>query len=407
MSAKPCARVWQAEAVLDGVLSRADAASFERHAATCAECTAERAALSKLANVAGRMPTQEVTALRRRALHNELLRRANELSVGARPRRLPGLRRWAPVLAGVLLLCALVSWRFVRRPSTVELAAAPKFELSAAPNSRWRVAQPGSALRLALENGTFTISVHKLRQGQRFSLVLPDGELEVRGTRFIVECDSRRTRRVAVEEGRVALRLAGQAELSLGPGQAWPVESARAPALAPASETGERAPANSARSSDAAPAAAIVSPGSRTRLHAASSPRKPASPKEALSAPSIAATATPRASEPGLAEAAAPSTAARDFAEAMSAFSHGDFGTSERLFRAFEQRYPQSPHAEDVLFLRALGRSRRGDASGARVLAREYLRRYPAGFRVVEAREMAREAPRPSLGASPGLVTFP
>ena len=83
MSAKPCARVWQAEAVLDGVLSRADAASFERHAATCAECTAERAALSKLANVAGRMPTQEVTALRRRALHNELLRRANELSVGA------------------------------------------------------------------------------------------------------------------------------------------------------------------------------------------------------------------------------------------------------------------------------------------------------------------------------------
>jgi anti-sigma factor RsiW len=92
VSAKPCARLWQAEAVLDGVLSRADAASFERHSATCAECTAERAALVRLASLGERMPTLEVTPLRRRALHHELLRRANEASVDARPSRFARLR---------------------------------------------------------------------------------------------------------------------------------------------------------------------------------------------------------------------------------------------------------------------------------------------------------------------------
>jgi len=73
----------------------------------------------------------------------------------------------------------------------------------------------------------------------------------------------------------------------------------------------------------------------------------------------------------------------------MATFSRGDFATAEQLLVAFEARYPQSAHLEDTLFLRAVCRLRRGDESGARALARDYLRRYPNGFRAQEAGRMA------------------
>jgi hypothetical protein len=395
---KRCSRLWQAEAVLDGVLSRADFASFERHAATCADCAAERAALTQLGKTAQRLPSMTVTPLRRRALRNELLRRANELSVGARPRLSSRLRPWAALAAavGAVLLLFL---RFSADGTRSDAGIAPAFEVSAAPNSRWHVARPGRSLRLALELGTLTISVGKLEREQRFSVKLPDGEVEVRGTRFIVECDAMHTRRVVVEEGRVALRLAGQPELSLGPGEGWPPLSARSPAALPpapasAAPSAERVTSGTAPSSAVRPLAAA---GRQT------GPRARAEPAAARSA-STASVPSAEAS----AAAATRSAAARDFAEAMAVFSRGDYGSAERLFRAFEERYPSSPHREDLLFLRALGRSRSGDASGARVLSRDYLNRYPNGFRVREARELAREPERrKELGANPGLVTFP
>ena len=77
----------------------------------------------------------------------------------------------------------------------------------------------------------------------------------------------------------------------------------------------------------------------------------------------------------------------------MAAFSRSDFGTAERLFADFERRYPTSTHREDVLFLRALGHSRRGDSAGARALAQQYLQQYPHGFRVPEATKLAETVP--------------
>jgi TolA-binding protein len=74
----------------------------------------------------------------------------------------------------------------------------------------------------------------------------------------------------------------------------------------------------------------------------------------------------------------------------MATFSRGDFATAEQLFLAFEARHPQSAHVEDTLFLRSLCRLRRGDESGARAIASEYLRRYPTGFRAEDARRMSR-----------------
>ena len=77
--------------------------------------------------------------------------------------------------------------------------------------------------------------------------------------------------------------------------------------------------------------------------------------------------------------------------EIPNAVARGDFATAERLFLAFEQRYPASGHVEDTTFLRALTRLRRGDEAGGKALSREYLKRYPNGFRAPEAVRIAKD----------------
>lgn len=79
-----------------------------------------------------------------------------------------------------------------------------------------------------------------------------------------------------------------------------------------------------------------------------------------------------------------------DFARAMEAFSAGNYGKAEQLFLAFERAHPGDARVEDGLFLRAVARWRRGDAEGAREIARDYLVRFPNGLRSVEAQRMAR-----------------
>ena len=388
MSAKPCARLWQAEADFDGYLSRSDAASFERHVATCVECSAERATLARLQSVAERMPALEVSPLRRRALHNELLSHANKsLARHGRP-LLAHPWVWLSLSAcvfGVLLVVLLRS----RRPIAAVGGAEPSYELVAAPGSRWHVARPGSALRLAVEEGTFTISVRNLKANQRFALDLPDGEIEVRGTRFTVRLDGQHTMRVAVEEGHVALRLAGRAETMLGPGDEWPVAGLvdSVPPLA-AGNVG----VNPSSPLPTAPfASSSVAPARSAREQPRSSGSKGSSRVDSTT-PTSGAGAAGGASNGGVRQP----TAGEDFVRAMTTFSRGDYGTAEQLFDAFDHNYPGSSHTEDVLFLRALTRSRRGDHDGASRLAREYLRRYPAGFRVHEAERMAGEPPKNS-----------
>ena len=62
MKRPACARAWQAEALEDGRLSGAEHDSFERHAASCAECASELRALMRLRQAAELLPA----SLRRR-----------------------------------------------------------------------------------------------------------------------------------------------------------------------------------------------------------------------------------------------------------------------------------------------------------------------------------------------------
>jgi len=343
MSQAACSRLWQAEAVLDGRLSAEDRASFERHAVTCSHCARERSELSHLKTLGSELPWPKAEPLQRRRQRNELLRKAHALSVDSPAKPAPARLRWV-VAFGALCLLAAGWFAFAQRAGSLDVVAS--FDVQAAPGSAWRRLQGGPAVRLQLDRGTLEIAVGKLRLGQTFILELPDGQLEVRGTRFSVEAKGSHTERVAVTEGRVALRIIGRSELLLGAGESWQ-------AAPPAPPAPNHAPVPSGETSKP------------VRI-------QPSAPAASTSVSIVAAPAPP----------------ATDFAEAMSSFTRGDFATAEQQFERFESLHPQSSQREDSLFLRALSRHRRGNHAGAEQLATEYLRRHPSGFRAADARRL-------------------
>lgn len=381
MKRPACTRARQAEAVEDGRLSGAERASFERHAASCAECASELRALVRLRQGAQWLPASTPTPLERRRQRQELLRRASELSQSApvQPRR----RTFAAfVLSGALIaaVCigfALRAWRSGSEASAT--LAAPTYRLDASPGASWQTIEAGAALRLRLGSGSFMLEVDELTAVQRFVLELPDGELEVIGTHFGVRVEPEGTRRVEVTEGRVALRLRDALPISLGAGETWTAEREAArvvvPPSVPAAEPSSTAapPSTAEPPSTAAPTAEAPSERSLARA------RQPALPE------------TKRALEPPSGELAATAgTHNDDFARAMAAFGAGDYGQAERLFQDFERRHAEDARQEDSTFLRAVVRARRGDAAGARAIARQYLERYPNGLRAPEAERLAR-----------------
>jgi TolA-binding protein len=377
-----CPELWQAEACEDGRLGGEARAAFERHAAGCAICGARRADLARLRETAARLPGLESNPFQRRRQRAELLARADAQMVRPSARRVS--RRWT-LLVSAALACGLaggVAMLAVRRAAepgalSERRTAAPTYAIQSSATGDWRVLEQGATLRLAIGAGRFELQVDKLVPGQRFLVELPDGELEVVGTRFMIESEARSTRRVTVLEGRVALRLAGQPERMIGGGESWaPVVAAAAPALPPEAEPEPVTPA-------AAPPARSTLPPRLSAWKRAAARQRHLPPSGTPDAPSA------EAAPPAPPAPPAP-TAGEDFTAAMAAFSGGDYGHAEQLFAAFEAAHPEDARVEDTAFLRIVSRMRRGDADGARALARDYLQRYPQGFRSREAATLAR-----------------
>ena len=129
-----CSRSWQAEAVEDGRLSRADTESFQRHAATCQHCAHEIRSLEKLRAAGERLPVLTSTPLERRRLRLSVLRAANELAL--HPRRAPrkqalGLAAFA-LAAAAVVVAVLVLWPLINRESSAPVAGSRCSERSPA-----------------------------------------------------------------------------------------------------------------------------------------------------------------------------------------------------------------------------------------------------------------------------------
>jgi TolA-binding protein len=397
MKRSSCSRTWQAEALEDGRLPAEDVAAFERHAATCSACAEEVTALDQLRRLGQQLPVLESSPLARRRKRHELLGRANEVALRG------STLRWPHMLAAGAALVACLSALFLyRAPPALPAAAraAPTYQLIGSRDALVRVLERAATVRLAAGRGHLEIAVDKLHAGQRFLLMLPDGELEVQGTRFSVDAETTRTRRVSVSEGRVALRLRGHAERILRAGDSWSREaapatrsraapgsatdasdgdaaSANVDAAAPGVEPEPRARGHEPRARGHEPRARGPEPRARGHAERSMDAREPAA--RSVDAGARAPSRTPAATGAG-----------RDFALAMSAFSAGDNQRAEQLFATFEQIHPDDARVEDALFLRAVARARRGDVEASRALARSYLQRHPHGLRRREAERLAR-----------------
>lgn len=358
MTRFPCKRSWEIEALEDGRLSERDRASLERHLEACPECREAQGKHQALDAALKALPREERTEMDHRRARAALLVRANELGVGGERGRL----RWVALVAAPVALAIVVIVALLRRapsandgiahssaPAPSAVASAPLFEVDAVGRADYSSERESGVSRVNLRAGTASFHVEHVKPGARFLVKVPDGEVEVRGTRFVVDVADGHTRSVVVTEGVVAVRVEGFDGV-LRAGERWPAS------VVPAAATTATA---TSTATDVPPPSASVAP---------------APPASHL--------------------APAPSAAARGlagprFADAMAAFNAGDYATADRLFVTFVRDFPSDSRAEDAMFLVADARTRRGDAAGAREAARAYLERFPQGLRAPAVRRIA------------------
>jgi TolA-binding protein len=309
----------------------------------------------------GHLPEASSSPFVRRRLRAQLMERAAKdgwsKARSSHGRLVVGLAT-AVLLIGVLFFSSS-RWRSAATP---EVRAA-RFVVEDVHQARWNEEQLGEVTRLRLSSGSAAFQVQKIEQRQRFLLLLPDGEIEVHGTRFLVEIYEGHTSRVSVTEGVVALRLQSQAERLLHAGEGWTRPEPTADSLPDSppdiSQRGEVTPAPSL----------LPSPnlrGDRPRSVESHTDKVP------VSQPTNVPTEEGRPT-------------VDSFAVGVSAFEAGDYRSADRSLRRFLVEAPSDPRTEDASFLLALARARSGDKQGAAQLAQKYLTQFPSGLRRKEA----------------------
>ncbi|HEY8943721.1 MAG TPA: hypothetical protein VIM73_05640, partial [Polyangiaceae bacterium] len=240
----------------------------------------------------------------------------------------------------------------------------------------------GALETIRLEQGVLSIRFESALQGRRLLVVLPDGELEDIGTTFTVKADAGRTAHVSVKSGKVVLRLRGQPPLVLGPGETW-TPSVTPP---PSCSTCERAPVAAPSAPPEGPSSSALS-APTVRPPQASSTAKAAGTTRSMRTSSLSA--SPSASG-ALLPSRPVSDVALEFRAAVGALEVGDNAVAAARFAAFLAAHPGDARAEDAAYLRVVALQRAGNDALVREAARQYLHRYPSGFRRTEVEALAR-----------------
>jgi hypothetical protein len=349
MTADRCPRLFEAEAMRDGRLGDTERASFERHAKTCPECAREVQALGALARALRESIPGPADELHVRRERTRLLSAFDRELLVLAPRSVPpGRLVWA-LAAAVLVAAVAVSWRV--RPAPAVATPASRAVVRADPAAAWSERLDGEREDVLLEQGALWIHVDHGSTHPRLRVILPDGELEDTGTTFMVTAANGHTSRVDVEEGGVVLRLHGAPPVALGAGETWtPPVPAPSPCAAP-------------RPSEPAESPLPFTPP----MPSGTGHRAPSPPSTAL-----------------------PTDGSLDFRAATSALDRGDNREAAAGFTTFLARHPRDPRLEDAAYLRVIALERCGDRDAVKAAARDYLDRYPAGFRRAEVESLSR-----------------
>ena len=358
-----CGRLWQAAAFVDGRLEGSDGAAFSRHTETCRDCSRELWFVERLGALAASLPEPRTSELERRRLRHDILRRADALITGAQPERSPAARVLGWGAPGVMAACAM-------------LGAVVWWGLSGGPDP----ATPAGPAELARASGPGALAtrLHGSSAGEAASATR--GEPDAAGAPSAADRDATAESMTARDGRRTEVA-------ALAPGEAPSRAHTRAR---------DRGEATSPRNPEPAPSRPTPSPGALSQrdvsqrdvsLPALSRRSAPSGP--ALSRRAAAAVDSQQAAAADDSASDASLDAGAQLARAVGAFSRGDYRLAESELRRFEASFPDDARAEDAAFLRAICRQRLGDRNGARQVAGEYLRRFPAGFRRQEARAIA------------------
>lgn len=340
-----CSRLWEIDPYREGRLGNANAKSFERHLVSCEACRTQLKRDERLGELARALPDDGPTELGLRRLRGRVLRAVATGVAPPAPRRLRA--SLAALVVGVGLAVAawaLAAHRAPTAPDSTVLvttyAPAPALdEAKSAPSAeafagaivpsgvaRWSQTRAQGIEQVVLDDGMLRLHVRPQVVGERFLVMLPDGELEVRGTTFDVKVERGGTTRVHVDDGVVDVRLRGREPRRLGEGDTWSVAASAGSASPPAGRT---APAT--RSS------AVVSERGET------------------------------------------------YAAAIALLSAGRNDEAAAAFHAFVLSEPGAPQAEDASFLEAVALARMGRSDAAALAAEHHLASFPASFHRREA----------------------
>ena len=379
MNERTCPRTWEVEAARDGRLSEAACTLLEEHVARCEICARERRALAELASRLRSDLPAAPDDLSVRRLRRATLEKANAawLERGQARESSPWARRRPLSLAGAVVLAgalAALAWWTPWRP------AGPTVQVTEGPTAAdWtRDAAPG-VHRVVLREGAIELRIERQMSDAPFFVVVPDGEIQDVGTVFRVEVKSGATTAIDVTEGAVVFRRPDHPDVRVGAGEHWPH-----PIPAGAGGAGAREP-GSAPNGAPAPATTGEAPGTQTT----SAPDAPgasatgAAPSE-HPAPPGAATTTPTAS----ALTAKPAATAASAASAKPAATTASAAAAKPA--ASSKPATSGGLEEDLAYLRVIALLRDGRREEARLAAKEYLRRFPRGFRRVEVEGIAR-----------------
>jgi TolA-binding protein len=345
-----CGRAWEARAIDESRLAEVDIASFRRHTRTCDECRKALLAMEDLRALSRELPSREPGELQLRRLRARLLRDAMSTKAAARPRAL---------LAALVGLAAaiLVATTLLRRGTPKEAFAAT---VVTSEDAAWTQTRAGSIERIVLTRGSLWLRVRHQTPSERVLVVVPDGEIEVRGTTFDVRVDDQsRTARVHVDDGVVSVRI-GHDEATVRAGETWPP---RKPAGLDRAPVVSLAPTSSS---------AVVAPNGRQPeppdTSSIQSPRSPPWRQSAASHVSPGPSADPDSRE------------AADYALAIDTYRLGRFEQAADLLHAFAMAYPRSALVDDASFLEASSLASAGRADAAALLAERHLVRFPDSF---------------------------
>jgi FecR protein len=336
-----CERSWELEIYREGRLGPKDARSFERHLKACSECKFRSECCERLRVLGGAIGQDGPNELTMRRLRTRILR---DVATGATPRK---PRAWARVAmaAGIALAVGggavwLVDGKSAPKVATPVAATATTLQgaapveglagtIAAVAEARWTQARRDGVERVTLDEGTLAVHVRPQRLGERFLVVMPDGELEVRGTTFEVTVAGGATTRVTVDEGVVELRLRGRDAVRLERGGVW---TPPAPVTANTPEKG-----------------------------------------------------TPPKAVPSVLPVPPPDDGASAYSSAVDLLRAGRGDDAAAAFHAFILAHPAAPQAEDASYLEAVALARAGRVDAAGLAAEHHLARFPASFHRKEA----------------------